>query len=68
MIDLQNTKLTDHSVMENLQHFKHYYEASGGRVQIIGLEYHEVLSNHKNTARKRKIIKQDKHEGALIEE
>lgn len=52
-IDLQNTKLTDHSVMENLEHFKHDYESTGGKVQIIGLENHIPLSNHKLASRKK---------------
>ncbi|HMT54123.1 MAG TPA: SulP family inorganic anion transporter [Saprospiraceae bacterium] len=51
-IDLQNTKLTDHSVMENLQHFKHDYEASGGTVTIKGLENHKPLSKHELAGRK----------------
>lgn len=45
-IDLKNTKLTDHSVMENLHLFKHDYESSGGKVNIIGLDNHKPLSKH----------------------
>lgn len=37
-IDLQVTRLVDHSVMENLHHFQHGYEHDGGKVTIIGLE------------------------------
>lgn len=51
-INLQTTKLTDHSVMENLQHFKHDYESTGGIVTIIGLENHKPLSNHELAGRK----------------
>ncbi len=52
-IDLQKTKLVDHSVMESLEHFKHDYEAQEGTVNIIGLENHVPLSNHKLAGRKK---------------
>jgi MFS superfamily sulfate permease-like transporter len=62
IIDLQKTKLTDHSVLNSLEHFKHEYESKGGRVFITGLEKHTSLSNHhlasrKLTSRKRWTIK-----------
>jgi len=52
VIDLQGTKLTDHSVMENLQHFKHDYDHSGGTVTITGLDNHRPLSDHDLASRK----------------
>lgn len=51
-IDLKNTRMIDHSVMENLQHFEHDYIESGGSVTIIGHENHTPVSNHKLAARK----------------
>lgn len=51
-IDLTNTKLVDHSVMENLHHFEHDYVESGGTVKIIGLDNHKSVSEHKLAARK----------------
>jgi MFS superfamily sulfate permease-like transporter len=51
-IDLKNTKMIDHSVMENLHHFEHDYIASGGSVSIIGHENHTPISEHKLAARK----------------
>ena len=54
-IDLENTKLVDHSVMENLELFKHDYEANEGSVSIIGLENHTPLSNHALASRKKVI-------------
>lgn len=51
-IDLKNTKLVDHSVMENLHRFQEDYEENGGTVQIIGLEKHEPASDHALAARK----------------
>ncbi|MDG1279354.1 MAG: SulP family inorganic anion transporter [Algoriphagus sp.] len=53
-IDLKNTKLVDHSVMENLHHFQHDYEGNGGSVRIIGLENHVPASDHELAARKLK--------------
>ena len=57
-ICLKKTKLVDHSVMENLEHFKHDYEANedGGTVIIIGLENHKPLSSHPKASRKNLII------------
>ena len=52
-IDLGETKLVDHSVMENLEHFKHDYEAyDNSSVKIVGLENHKPLSNHPLSSRK----------------
>jgi MFS superfamily sulfate permease-like transporter len=56
-IDLKNTKLVDHSVMENLHHFQHDYEENGGTVKIIGLENHISASSHELASRKlRKLV------------
>lgn len=54
-ICLKKTKLVDHSVMENLEHFKHDYEAheDGGTVIITGLEHHKPLSSHPRATRKK---------------
>jgi len=55
-IDLKNTQLVDHSVMENLHHFQHDYEATGGTVKIVGLEKHKPVSNHHLAARKKAVM------------
>lgn len=52
-IDLEDTLLVDHSVMENLHHFQHDYEAQGGKVSIVGLDNHKPVSNHHLSARKK---------------
>ncbi|WP_259014791.1 SulP family inorganic anion transporter [Emticicia fluvialis] len=54
-IDLKNTQLIDHSVMENLEHFQHDYEnlGDGGSVEIIGIADHKPVSSHKLAARKK---------------
>ncbi len=54
-IDLENTHFIDHSVLESLHHFKHDYEATGGRVEIIGTDNHELISKHEMAARKKKL-------------
>jgi MFS superfamily sulfate permease-like transporter len=51
-IDLKNTRLVDHSVMENLHRFQHEYEEQGGQVRIIGLQNHQPVSDHHLAARK----------------
>ena len=54
-IDLQKTKLVDHSVMESLHLFQHDYETTGGKVSIVGLEEHEPVSEHNLAARTKKV-------------
>jgi MFS superfamily sulfate permease-like transporter len=52
-IDLEATRLVDHSVMENLNHFKHEYEENGGTVLLSGLVNHKPVANHEASARKK---------------
>jgi MFS superfamily sulfate permease-like transporter len=52
-IDLQNTKLVDHSAMQSFYEFKRSYEADGGTVNIIGLDDHKPNSNHELASRKK---------------
>ena len=54
-INLMNTKLVDHSVMENLENFKHDYESSGGNVSFTGLEGYTSMSSHPLSAKKKKV-------------
>lgn len=51
-IDMKNTKLVDHSVMENLHRFQQDYEDNGGTVKLIGLEKHIPVSAHPLASRK----------------
>ncbi|MDZ7900561.1 MAG: SulP family inorganic anion transporter [Arcicella sp.] len=55
-IDLKNTDLIDHSVMENLHRFSQEYANNGGTVNIIGYEGHTAFSNHKAAARIKKMV------------
>lgn len=53
LVDFSRTKLVDHSVLENLSHFKYSYEAQGGQFEIVGIEEHTPLSGHELSARKK---------------
>lgn len=53
-VDFSNTRLVDHSVLENLHHFEHGYIAQGGQFRIQGIEAHQPLSNHQLAARKKR--------------
>jgi MFS superfamily sulfate permease-like transporter len=53
-IDLSKTRLIDHTVMENLKHFKDDYESNVGKVLIIGLDNHIAMSQHPLAARKKR--------------
>lgn len=52
-INLSQAKLIDHTVMENILHFKHEYEESGGQVNLLGLDSHKAVSEHQAAARVR---------------
>jgi len=52
-INVEKTKLIDHSVMQSLDNFKLDYEKHGGTVIISGLDSHRAFSDHEFAARKR---------------
>lgn len=56
-IEVSDTMLVDHSVMENLHHFEHDYKMLGGNVQFIGLHELEALSDHPLSARRKSKYK-----------
>jgi MFS superfamily sulfate permease-like transporter len=45
-VNLQETKVVDHSVLEYLEHFQHDYVHEGGAVLLEGLEQHQSMSDH----------------------
>lgn len=53
VIDLSNSALVDHTVMENLHHFCEDYSNKGGCAEIIGLDDHIASSDHPLAPRKR---------------
>jgi MFS superfamily sulfate permease-like transporter len=52
-INFADTKLVDHTVMENLKEMKSKYEQSGGKFVIIGMEEHKSFSQNRVSARKK---------------
>jgi MFS superfamily sulfate permease-like transporter len=53
VIDLGDTRLVDHTVMEKLHHLREEWERDGRRLELIGLEGHETLSPHPLAARRK---------------
>ena len=50
-IDFYNSKMVDHTVMENLHNLAVGYERAGGVFEIKGLEDHKSLSKYKYATR-----------------
>jgi MFS superfamily sulfate permease-like transporter len=53
VLDLSETELIDHTVMENLHELQHQFEESGRQLVIAGMENHRTFSAHPHSARKR---------------
>ncbi|HEX6963807.1 MAG TPA: SulP family inorganic anion transporter [Lacipirellula sp.] len=53
IIDLSDTKLVDHSVMEKLHEMEQDFQQAGLRLEVVGLEGHRQLSDHPLAARKK---------------
>jgi MFS superfamily sulfate permease-like transporter len=51
-LDMSNTRLVDHSVMEKLHELQHEFETQDKRLVIVGLDNHQPLSSHPQAARK----------------
>ena len=54
VIDFDQSKMVDHSVLENLSHFKEEYTRSGGVCSIAGLESHRSVAGHPYSTRVKK--------------
>ncbi len=54
-LDLGDTRLVDHTVMENVRHFEHHYVRSGGTFRLRGLDGHQPLSGHQLSARRKAV-------------
>jgi MFS superfamily sulfate permease-like transporter len=52
VVNLEGTKLVDHSVMEGLEELRQDFDRAGLRLEIIGLEGHRPLSGHPHATRK----------------
>jgi MFS superfamily sulfate permease-like transporter len=57
IIDFEQTRLVDHSVMENLHNFENAYVRGGGTFVITGLDGHTPLSKHSLASRKKAAFK-----------
>ena len=55
MVDLGETRLVDHTVMEKLHHLQDEWERDGRRLELIGLDAHETLSAHPLAARRKRV-------------
>jgi len=53
ILDLSETKLVDHSVMEKLHELQGEFEQEHLKLEIIGLDLHRKLSEHPHSARKK---------------
>lgn len=50
--NFSESKLVDHSFMEQLHHFEEEYHQTGGHISLVGLEKFNPFSNHPLAARK----------------
>jgi len=53
ILDLSNTKLVDHSVMEKLHQMQMDFDEKGLELSIVGLDSHRPLSGHDLAARRK---------------
>jgi len=56
ILDLSQTHLVDHSVMEKLHELEREFTEIGKRFSVIGLDDHTPLSNHPYAARKKAAV------------
>ena len=55
IVNLEGTRLVDHSVLEKLNELKDDFERAGLWIRVIGLEGHRPLSRHPLATRKRAV-------------
>jgi MFS superfamily sulfate permease-like transporter len=55
IVDLSNTQLVDHTVMEKLHQLEHEFTQQGIALAIVGLDDHIALSDHPAAARLRGV-------------
>lgn len=53
-VDLSDTRLVDHTVMQRLREMEKEFSEEGAQLEIRGLEEHEALSDYPSAARVRK--------------
>jgi MFS superfamily sulfate permease-like transporter len=57
VIDLSDTQLVDHSVMNKLVEMQRDFKRAGLTLEVIGLDDHKQFSKHAQSARKRQLAK-----------
>jgi MFS superfamily sulfate permease-like transporter len=55
-VDLSDTRLVDHSVMEKLHEMEREFHEQGKHLAVVGLEEHTPFSAHPFAARRRKVL------------
>ena len=53
ILDLSDTKLVDHSVMDKLHEMQHDFEQAGLKLDVVGLDDHTPFSDHPQSSRKK---------------
>jgi MFS superfamily sulfate permease-like transporter len=57
VVDLSDTKLVDHSVMEKLHELQQDFQVEGLQLELVGLESHQPFASHEHAARKRGLAR-----------
>ncbi len=55
VVDLSDTKLVDHSVMDKLHELQRDFEENGLQLTVTGLDSHQPLAGHELAARRRSL-------------
>ena len=55
-LDLSDTKVVDHSVMQKLHELEMEFEQQGLKLDVIGLESHRAVSSHPRSARLKSLV------------
>jgi MFS superfamily sulfate permease-like transporter len=55
-VDFSEAPYVDHTVMENITRFKSDYQQAGGKMELIGFENYQTLSDHPLAARKNQSL------------
>ncbi|MEX0701764.1 MAG: SulP family inorganic anion transporter [Planctomycetales bacterium] len=55
VLDLSNSKLVDHTVMEKLHRMQADFEQEGLTLEIVGLDTHLPVANHEHSARRLRL-------------
>ncbi|SDK41418.1 Sulfate permease, MFS superfamily [Catalinimonas alkaloidigena] len=54
LLDFSQTRVVDHTFMEHLHRFEADYTFKGGRVEVVGMDDHQPVSDHPTATRRKK--------------